>query len=349
MPASLGELAVRFGCELRGDPDVLIESVGTLANAQAGSITFLANPRYRPQLAETRAAAVILTAAAAAAECRAAMLVCENPYATYARVAALLNPPAPLNPGIHPSAIIAASARIDPSAEVAALAVIGENVSIGARAFIGPHCVLAAGAAVAEDVRLVARVTLGTRVQVGARSVLHPGVVLGADGFGFAPERGSNWVKVPQLGSVRLGADVEIGANSTVDRGAIEDTVLEEDVKLDNLVQIGHNVRIGAHTVIAGCTGVSGSTSIGRRCIIGGAVGIGGHIVIVDDVIVTGFSAIANSINKPGVYSSTLPVEEARTWRRLAGHFKRLGLLTARLRRLEQAAGIATQVDPTDE
>ena len=164
------------------------------------------------------------------------------------------------------------------------------------------------------------------------------GWCIGADGFGFAPERGG-WVKVPQLGSVRLGEDVEIGANTTIDRGAIEDTVIEDGVKLDNLIQIGHNVRIGAHTAIAGCTGISGSTTIGKRCMIGGAVGIAGHITIADDVVVTGFSAIANSLTKPGLYSSAMPVEEARTWRRLQANFKRSGLLAARVRRLEQASG----------
>ncbi|MBS0581022.1 MAG: UDP-3-O-(3-hydroxymyristoyl)glucosamine N-acyltransferase [Proteobacteria bacterium] len=347
MSVSLGELAVRFGCELRGDPGTRIERVGTLAHAQAGALAFLANPKYRSQLSGTTAAAVVLTAAAAEA-CPTAMLVCENPYATYARIAQLLNPPPAFEPGVHPSAVLSPGARIDPSACIGALAFIGEDAQVGARAFIGPHSVLLAGVRIGEDVRLVARVTLGAGTVVGARSVLHPGVVLGADGFGFAPERGT-WVKVPQVGVVRLGADVEVGANTTIDRGAIEDTVIEDDVKLDNLVQVGHNVRIGAHTVIAGCTGISGSTTIGRRCMIGGACGIGGHISIADDVVVTGFSAIANSITKPGLYSSTLPVEEARAWRRLQANFKRSGLLAARVRRLEQASGIKSEQEPGDE
>jgi UDP-3-O-[3-hydroxymyristoyl] glucosamine N-acyltransferase len=348
MSVSLGELAVRFGCELRGDPAIPIERVGTLANAQAGALAFLANPKYRSQLSGTTAAAVVLTAAAAD-DCPTAMLVCENPYATYARIAQWLNPPPAFTPGVHPSAVVAGSARIDPSACIAPLAFIGEDAAVGARSFVGPGSVLLAGVRLAEDVRLVARVTLGAGTVVGARSVLHPGVVIGADGFGFAPERGSNWVKVPQVGIVRIGADVEIGANTTIDRGAIEDTVIGDDVKLDNLVQVGHNVRIGAHTVIAGCTGISGSTTIGARCMIGGACGIGGHITIVDDVVATGFSAIANSITKPGLYSSTLPVEEARTWRRLQANFKRSGLLAARLRRLEQASGLESGQEPTDE
>jgi UDP-3-O-[3-hydroxymyristoyl] glucosamine N-acyltransferase len=334
---SLGELAVRFGCALRGDPDTPIERVATLANADPQALAFLANPRYRAQLADTRAAAVLLSEASAA-ECRTAMLLCDNPYATYARIAALLHPPAPLTPGVHPSAVVAMSARLDPSAEIGACAAVGPNAAIGARSLIGPHCVLAEGVTLESDVRLVARVTLGRGVRIGARSVLQPGVVIGADGFGFAPESG-RWLKVPQLGSVRIGADVEIGANTTIDRGAIEDTIIEEGVKLDNLIQIGHNVRIGAHTAIAACTGVSGSTTIGKRCMIGGMVGFAGHISVADDVVITGCSAVSNSIASAGVYSATLPIEEARTWRRLVARFKRSAALEARLRALERAAG----------
>jgi UDP-3-O-[3-hydroxymyristoyl] glucosamine N-acyltransferase len=343
MPVSLGELAVRFGCTLHGDPDTRIEHVATLANADRHSLAFLANPHYRPQLAGTRAAAVVLSAASAP-ECRTAMLLCDNPYATYARIAALLHPPAPLAPGVHPSAVVATSARIDPSAEVGAFAAVGPNATIGARTLVGAHCVLAEGVTLESDVRLVARVTLGRGVCIGARSELQPGVVIGADGFGFAPESG-RWVKVPQLGSVRVGADVEIGANTTIDRGAIEDTVIEEGVKLDNLIQIGHNVRIGAHTAIAGCSGVSGSTTIGKRCMIGGMVAFAGHISVADDVVITGRSAVTHSIASAGVYSGTLPLEEVHTWRRLVARFKRSASLVARLRALEQAAGRASAQD----
>jgi UDP-3-O-[3-hydroxymyristoyl] glucosamine N-acyltransferase len=346
MAVSLGELAVRFGCELRGDPQQRIERVGTLAGADSGALAFLANPRYRAQLAQTRAGAVVL-GAASAPDCPSAMLVCPNPYATYARIAAVLYPLPPLHPGVHPSAVVDASARIDPSAQVCAGAVIGPDCSLGARVYVGAHSSLEAGVRVAEDVRLSARVTLCRGVRIGARTVLQPGVVIGGDGFGFAPDAGT-FVKVPQVGSVLIGADVEIGANSTIDRGAIEDTVVEEGVKLDNLVMVGHNVRIGAHTVIAGCTGVSGSTVIGKRCMIGGAVGIAGHLSIADDVVLTGTSTVGSSITSSGVYSSTITVEEARTWRRLVGRFKRSAALEARVRRLEQGAGLTPPAEPDD-
>jgi UDP-3-O-[3-hydroxymyristoyl] glucosamine N-acyltransferase len=341
MAVSLGELAVRFGCELRGDPDVTVERVATLANAGPGELSFLANPRYRGQLAATRAAAVVLEAAAVA-DCPAAMLVSANPYATYARIAAVLHPQAAPVPGVHPTAIVADGARIDPSAEVGALSVIGANVTIGARALIGPHCVIGPGVTLAADVRLVARVTLGANVEIGARTVLQPGAVVGGDGFGFAPERGG-WLKVPQLGTVRVGADVEIGANTTIDRGAIEDTVIEEGAKLDNLIMIAHNVRIGAHTAIAACTGISGSTNVGKRCMIGGHCGFAGHINIADDVVITGYSMISRSIERAGVYSSGIPFEEAHAWRRLVARFKRIHLLEGRVRKLEQATGLPAQ------
>jgi len=342
MSVSLGELAVRFGCELRGNPDVCVERVATLANADARAITFLANPRYRQQLTQTRAAAVILDAATAA-HCTVAALVCANPYAVYARISTLLNPPPSMPPGVHATAVVAESARIDPSAHVGPLSVIGERAVIGARAVIGPHTVIEDDVQVAEDVRLVARVTLCHGVQVGPRCLFHPGVVIGADGFGFAPDARA-LVKVPQIGSVRVAADVEIGANTTVDRGAIDDTVLEEGVKLDNQIQIGHNVRIGAHTAIAACTGISGSTRIGSRCMIAGMVAMGGHLDICDDVTITGTSMISHSITAPGVYSSGIPFEEARAWRRLVGHFKRLGTYAERLKKLERRAG-----DPHDQ
>ncbi len=338
MSVSLGELAVRFGCELRGDPEARVAHVATLANADGTALAFLANPRYRPQLATTRAAAVVLKPEAAA-DCPTHVLLAENPYATYARIAAVLHPSPAAPPGVHPTALIAASARVDPSAHVGAFSSIGERTVVAQRCVLGPHCVLEEDVKLAADVRLAVRVTVHRGTEIGTRTVLQSGAVIGGDGFGYAPERGT-WVKVPQVGAVRIGADVEVGCNTTIDRGAIEDTVIEDGVKLDNLIQIGHNVRIGAHTAIAACTGVSGSTTIGKRCMIGGHVGFAGHISIADDVVVTGFSAVSRSITSAGVYSSTIPFEEARTWRRLVARFKRSGRLEARVRELERAAGL---------
>jgi UDP-3-O-[3-hydroxymyristoyl] glucosamine N-acyltransferase len=338
MTISLGELAVRFGCELRGDPGTLVDSVAPLAQAHGRAVAFLAEPRHRRELAETHAAAVVLDQELAPL-CPVAALVALNPRATYARIAAVLHPTARPGPGVHPTASVAADARIDATAHVGALAVIGPRATVGARAVIGPQCLLDADVRVDADAWLVARVTLARGVTIGARTLVHPGAVIGSDGFGFVQDAGM-WVKIPQVGSVRIGADVEIGANTTIDRGTIEDTVLEEDVKLDNLIQIGHNVRLGAHTAIAGCTGISGSTTIGKRCQIGGAVSIGGWISICDDVVIAGTTVISHSITRPGVYSSTLPSEDAPTWRKLVAHFKRLPLLSARLTAIERALGV---------
>ena len=335
MSFALGELAVRFGCELRGDPELRVERVATLAAAGPGDLGFLANPHYRPQLVATRATVVVVDAAHAALSPVAA-LVSANPYATFARMAALLHPEPIFSAGVHPSAVVDPGTRLPASASIGAGAVIGSGALIGERTRIGPGCVIGDGVVIGADSLLHSGVTVIAAAQLGERSRIHPGVVIGSDGFGFAPDAGA-WTKVPQLGSVRIGADVEIGANTTIDRGAIGDTVIEAGAKLDNQIQVAHNVHIGAHTVIAACVGISGSTRIGARCMIGGAVGIVGHLDICDDVVVTGMSMVAHSISVPGVYSGGIPAEPAPLWRRLVGRFKRLEALAERVRRLERS------------
>jgi len=347
MDVTLGELAVRFGCELRGDPSATVNSVGSLSQAGARSVTFLANPKYVSQLKGTRAAAVILDARSAPAS-PVASLVATNPHATYARVATLLHPEPPLNPGVHPAASIAANAAVDPSAEIAAHAWIGEGARIGARCYVGPGCVVQRGATIGDDTRLVANVFIGSRVVFGARGTVQAGAVIGGDGFGFAPEKGT-WIKVPQIGGVVIGDDVEIGANTTIDRGALGDTVIEEGVKIDNLIMIAHNCRIGAHSALAGCVAMAGSTVVGKRCLLGGRAGLVGHITLCDDVIVLGDSLISHSISKPGVYSSALPSEEAGVWRRIVGRIKRLDSMARRQRALEKHVGFSASGQDSSE
>jgi UDP-3-O-[3-hydroxymyristoyl] glucosamine N-acyltransferase len=319
---SLGELAVRFGLTLRGEPSLTVRSVATLSRANAGTLSFLANSRYRKQLESTRATAVLLSADDES-HCPVAALIDPNPYLAYARIAALLHPSMSQTPGIHPSAVVANGARIASSASIGALAVIEDDAQIGERVLIGPGCVVQKGACVGADTTLMSRVTLYPDVTLGQRCILHSGAVIGADGFGFAPNSGT-WVKVPQVGGVRIGDDVEIGANTTIDRGSLDDTVVENGVKLDNQIQVGHNVKIGAHTAIAACTGISGSTVIGQRCMIGGMVGFAGHLTIADDVVVTGLSLVSASIKKAGSYSSGMPIVETRLWRRMVAHLRRL-------------------------
>jgi UDP-3-O-[3-hydroxymyristoyl] glucosamine N-acyltransferase len=306
---------------LRGDPDRRIERVAALTAAGPHDLAFIANPRYRAQLAHTQAGAVVLDAATAAGSPVPA-LIAANPHATFARIAALLHPAPRAPAGIHASALIESGANVHPDAHVGAYATIGAGAKIGARTYVGPHCILGERVTVGADCRLVARVTLCDAVTIGDRCVLHPGVVIGADGFGMAPDRGT-WVKVPQLGTARIGSDVEIGANTTIDRGALGDTVIEDGVKLDNQIQIGHNAYVGAHTAIAGCVGISGSAVIGKRCMLAGGVGVAGHLTIGDDVVVTASSLVTRSLESGRVYSGAIPVEDARTWRRLVGRFKR--------------------------
>ncbi len=320
---SLGELAVRFGLTLRGSPDLKVSHVATLSQATPGSVSFLANSRYRKGLKDTRASAVVVSASEAEG-CPVDALITPNPYLAYARIASLLHPEFHSSPGIHPSAVVATSARIDSSAAVGPLAVIEEEVELGERVEVGPGCIVQRGARVGAHTRLVARVNLYAGVRIGQRCVVHAGAVIGADGFGFAPDRGT-WVKVPQVGSVRIGDDVEIGANTTIDRGAIADTVIEEGVKLDNIIQIGHNATIGAHTAIAACTGISGSTTVGRRCMIGGMVGIAGHLTIADDVAITGCTMVSASIKAAGSYSSGMPAVPTRAWWRMVAHLHKFG------------------------
>jgi UDP-3-O-[3-hydroxymyristoyl] glucosamine N-acyltransferase len=343
MTMTLGELAVRFGCELRGDPAATVDSVASLSQAGDRAVSFLANPRYVSQLKDTRAGAVILDAKSAVSSPVAA-LVALNPHATYARVAALLHPDPPLRPGIHSMAVVAPGAHIDASAEIAASACVGEHARIGARCFIGPGSVIEHGAIIGADTRFVARVFIGHDVEFGARCIVQPGAVIGADGFGFAPEKGA-WIKVPQVGGVWIGDDVEIGSNTTIDRGALDNTVIEEGVKLDNLIMIAHNCRIGAHSALAATVAIAGSSVLGKRCILGGKVGLTGHISLCDDVVVLGTTFISHSITRPGVYSSALPSEEAGVWRRIVARIKRLDVMAKRMRALEKHVGFSA-ADP---
>lgn len=320
---SLREIVRRLGGEVAGDEATAVRGVATLAEAGPGDISFLANPRYRQQLAATRACAVIVAPRDREAT-GIARIVTENPYAYYARTVALFHPAREAVAGVHaaasvdPAARVAASAEVGPGAVIAAGARVGERARIGAGAYVGE------GATIGEDTVLHPRATVYHDCTVGARCILHAGAVIGADGFGMAPEAG-RWVKIPQVGRVVLGDDVEVGANTTIDRGALGDTVVEEGVKIDNLVMIAHNCRIGAHTVIAGCTGIAGSTVVGRHCMLGGGVGLVGHIRIADGVTITGMTFVTRSITEPGTYSSGVPMLPHRQWLKAAARLHRLG------------------------
>jgi len=321
-------LAERYALGLHGDGATEVGGVGTLAKAGPDQLAFLANPKYRAQLAASQAGIVVMREDDAVGYAGTA-LIARDPYSAFAKISALFEPRPLREPGIH------ASAAIDASAEVSATAHIGPFVSIGARsrvdagAIVGPGCVIGDDCVVGAGSELVARVTLVTRVRLGQRVLIHPGAVLGADGFGLAMEAG-RWLKVPQLGGVSIGDDCEIGANTTIDRGAIEDTVLEEDVRLDNQIQIGHNVHIGAHSAMAGCSAAAGSAKIGRYCLIGGGAGVLGHLEVCDKVVITAMSLVTSSIREPGEYSSGTPLMDNRSWRKNAARFKQLDAIARR-------------------
>ncbi len=334
MAVTLAALVERFGGELVGDGAQLVRQVAPLDRAVADEIGFVSQSKYLAQLATTGAGAVILPQDARDATALPRILT-SNPYLYFARVSALLNPPPRPAVGIHPAATVAADAEIAADASIAAGAVIGNGARIGARSVVGANSVVGDGARVGEDCLLHANVTLYHGCQVGDRVILHAGCVIGADGFGFAPNEG-RWEKIPQIGRVLIGDDVEVGACTTIDRGALEDTVIEEGVKLDNLIQVAHNVVIGAHSAIAACTGIAGSAKIGRHCTIGGAAMIFGHIEIADGTRISTNTLITKSLPKSGIYTSALPFSEHEVWQKNAVHMRNLDKLVNRVKQLEK-------------
>lgn len=315
-PLTLQQIASQLGGRIAGDPGVLIRQVASLATAGEGEITFLASARYRSQLATTRASAVIVGPEAEGLT-RLPRIVADNPYAYFARVSQLFNALTVQAPGVHPTATVARDVRL------------GAGVSVGA------GCVIGEGAEIGEGSTLYPNVVVYPGCRIGARAIVHSGTVIGADGFGFAAE-GGRWIKIPQIGQVVIGDDVEIGAACSIDRGALDDTVIEDGVKLDNQIQIGHNCRIGAHTAMAGCAAVAGSTRIGRHCAIGAGALILGHLEICDHVRVSAHTVVSRSIHRPGTYTGVYPFDEHESWTRNAALARNLAALAKRVRDLEQ-------------
>jgi UDP-3-O-[3-hydroxymyristoyl] glucosamine N-acyltransferase len=337
--------AGRLEAVIDGPSDRLIRGAATLAEAGAGELAFLANPRYRADAAATRAAAVVLSPAdfealsggAAASAARPSFVLTRNPYAWFALALQRLHPePAPRG-GVHASAVVAPDARLAAGVSVGPGAVIESGARLEEGAVIGALSFVGAGARVGAGSRLHAHVTLAHGCELGQRCVVHSGAVIGADGFGFAPFEGG-WIKIPQVGRVLIGDAVEIGANTSIDRGALGDTVIEDEVKLDNQIQIGHNCRIGRATVMAGCVGVAGSATIGRGCQIGGAAMIAGHLTIADGCAIGPGTLVASSIAEPGHYTGFFPMMKNRDWERSAAIIRHLDELRRRVRELERGA-----------
>lgn len=330
---TLADIAAHLGGDVLGDGQICIRQVATLASAGEGEIAFLANRKYRNQLKTTQASAVIVSPEFAEGF-SGARIVTSNPYAYYARVATLLNPAPSSAAGVHPSAVC--DSQVPASASIGPRVCIGKNVVIGENVTIQSGCVIGDGVKIGDGSLLYPNVTIYHGCRVGQRAILHSGVVLGADGFGFAPD-GKEWVKIPQIGVVVVGDDVEIGANTTIDRGAMDDTIIGDGCKIDNLVMIGHNCNIGPYSVIAGCTGMAGSTTLGEHCILGGATMISGHLSLAPNTTISGASTVMRSIVEPnGVYASVFPLDTYEHWMRNASHIRRLSKLADRVSELEK-------------
>jgi UDP-3-O-[3-hydroxymyristoyl] glucosamine N-acyltransferase len=330
---TIAEILTKLGGELVGDPDIEIRRLATLESAGPGDLSFLSDKRYRGKLLTTRASAVILARAERDAT-DLPRILCEDPYAYYARAARLLNPEDRPAPGVHPRAVVEDGARVPASATVGPGCHIGRGAQLAERVVVGANCSVGEEVRIGEDSRLYPSVIVYPGCVIGRRAVIHAGVVIGADGFGMAAEAG-RWIKIPQTGGVTIGDDVEIGANTTIDRGALDDTVIEDGVKLDNQIQIGHNVRVGAHTAMAGCVAIAGSTNIGSHCAIGGAARIIGHLTIADHVTIFAAAVVTKSITRAGTYAGALPSAPSRDWAKTVAHLRSLDRVVERIRGLE--------------
>lgn len=333
MAIRLSELAKHLNCRLHGE-DCLIDNVADISRAEKGQLAFIYNPNYLDKIQSSNASAIIIKEEWLDS-CNKPALVSENPRLDFARVAGLLNPVTREEPGISNSAVVAENVSLSQTAYVGANVVIEQGVRLGENVQIGHGCVIARDVSVGDNTVIYPNVTIGHSTQIGDHCVIYSGVVIGTDGFGYVKE-GERYLKVPQLGNVRIGNHVDIGANTTIDRGALSDTVIGNGVKLDNQIQIGHNVVIGENTVISAISGVSGSTTIGKNCLIGGGVGIRDNIDITDNVVITGRTFVSSSIKEAGSYSSSVLVDKTASWKKNVVRFKQLDDIAKRLKKLEQ-------------
>ncbi|MEO0002859.1 MAG: hypothetical protein RLZZ22_551 [Pseudomonadota bacterium] len=344
MSATLAEICAALGGVLHGEPDWPLARLASIETAGPDALSFVAQARYASQIASTRAGALIVPPALLEpARARGACIETPDAYLYFARLTQWWKArreaaeQADAGPALHPSAVIHATARLGEGVTVGAFAVIEAGVVVEQGVRIGAHCVLERQARVGARTRLSPRVTLGRDCRIGADGIVHSGVVIGADGFGFAPHQGE-WIKIEQLGAVRIGDRVEIGANSCIDRGALEDTVLEDGVKLDNLIQIGHNVQVGRNTAMAGCAGVAGSARIGANCTVGGGAVVLGHLTLADGVHISAASVVMRSIHQPGQYSGVFPIDDNRSWEKNAATLRQLHRLRDRIKALEKTS-----------
>jgi UDP-3-O-[3-hydroxymyristoyl] glucosamine N-acyltransferase len=330
---TLAELAAELGGEVIGDGATVIRGVAGIREALPGDITFLANSRYEPYLLETRASAVICSR-----EPRTALLPLlqvENPYLAFQRIVRIFRPdPYRPQPGVHPTAIVAGDAELGPEVSIGAHCVVESRARIGARAVLMPGCYVGVAASIGDDSFFYPRVVVREECEIGERCIIHPGVVVGSDGFGFALDAG-RYHKVPQVGNVVIGNDVEIGANTTIDRATTDSTRIGDGTKIDNLVQIGHNVVVGKHCIIVAQVGISGSTELEDYVTLGGQSGLVGHIRIGKGAMVGAQSGVTKSVPAEGVVIG-YPATTQGVFKRVHAFVQRLPQLFQRTKELEQ-------------
>ncbi len=318
----LSDLAKLLNSQFVG-ADVSVSRIASLSGCDAQAITFAVDAHSARKASESLAGAVIVRESDLLLLANKAALVHKDPYFAYAKLAQLFAPRPVAKPGIHPSAVVDATAIVDPTAEIGPLVYLAQNVNIGAHVRIHAGVRMGTGSSVGEATEIYPNAVVYHLCVVGARCIVHSGVVIGSDGFGFAPNAGA-WEKIPQIGRVVIGDDVEIGANTTIDRGALDDTIIGNGVKLDNQIQIAHNCVIGDHTAVAGCVGMAGSSIIGKHCMIGGAAMISGHLTICDGVVVSAGTLVSNDIPEPGRYTGVMPTVEHSAWRKMAVRVRKL-------------------------
>jgi UDP-3-O-[3-hydroxymyristoyl] glucosamine N-acyltransferase len=331
---SLDEIAHILGGQVIGDGSTVIRRVASLSSAGQGDIAFISDSKYLKSVATCQASAFVLREKDQAATALPRIIV-DNPYAYFAKISPLLNPPDVLKQGVAPTAVISNSAQVSPSCSIGEHVYIGERVSLGANVVIKHGSVIEDGTTIADNTVIESNVTIKHHTVIGRSCHVFSGAVIGSDGFGYAEENGV-WIKIPQVGQVVIHDNVDVGANTTIDRGALDNTVICEGVKLDNLIQIGHNCVIGAHTVIAGCVGVAGSTKIGQHCKIGGAAMILGHLEIVDGVTISPGTMITRSIREVDTYTALMPFQAHKSWLNTAAKIRQLDSLTNKLKQIEK-------------
>ena len=333
----LSELADKLGCDLEGDGDIEIRRAASIGEAGPGDITFLTNPRYSDRITETKAAAVIM--GHGMGDAPIPVLRSKNPYLAFAKaIEFFYSPPRPPD-GVHPTAIVAPSAKLGKSVRIGPYAVIGENVSIGDNTTIYPHVVIYDGAKIGERVTIHAHTVIRENLTIKPRVIIQNGAVIGADGFGFAKKEDGSYYKMVQSGTVVIEEDVEVQSLSAVDRGTVGTTVLKKGVKVDNLVQVAHGSSVGENSLLCSQVGLAGSTTLGKNVILAGQVGCAGHLTLGDNVIATAKSGLPNSVPADTMVSG-IPAYESRQWRRSSAAYKKLPELIKRVRAIEKKLGI---------